>query len=82
MLDNTGIQIAKVFPEMMAIVLDKALLWAIYDEEMSKIIEETLVARVKESVQMLTSRVLNVGVNPVQKVSLLISGNNDALVIT
>ena len=81
-LENIGNNIAKVFPYMVAIVLGKALLWAIFDKETSKILDESMVARVRDSVNRLTSRVLNVGVNPVEKVALLISGDKDALVIT
>ena len=81
-LENVGEEIKKIFPDMVAILLGKALLWAIYDDSMSKILNENKVARVKENVARLTSRVLNVGVNPVEKVALLISGDNDALVIT
>ena len=81
-LDNTGAHIGKVFPEGIAIVLGKALLWGVYDDTITSILDSTMVATVRNEVERRTNSVLNVGVNPVQKVALLISGNNDALVIT
>ena len=81
-LNNTGAHIGRVFPEGIALVLGKALLWGIYNDQISSIIDATLVQTVRNEVSRGTNNVLNVGVNPVKKVALLISGNNDALVIT
>ena len=68
-MENTGAQIVKVFPKGIAIVLGKELLWGIYNEGVSSMLDATMVSTVRRSeVERRTNNVLNVGVNPVQKV--------------
>ena len=50
MLENIGSSFASIFPNAVATVLGKALLWAILDEEINKLIDGNMVARVKAAI--------------------------------
>ena len=79
-LENVGNGIATICPDAIAITLGKVLLWGIFDEGISSILDQRLVESVKQDVCQFCSLVD--GVNPVKKVGLLITGSDNALVIT
>ena len=85
-LENVGSTIATIFPDNVAIVLGKALLWGFFDEEFSKtFIDQGYVNRVKQECIRASSHVVNDNLqflNPIKKVPLIVTGNDDALVIT
>ena len=80
-LEHVSRNIAQRFPRQMAIVLGKALLWGICDEEVSKFIDSQMVERVRADVRALENDYVRNGTNPVKKVQLVIGGNEGALVI-
>ena len=82
LLQNVGGAIRQIFLEEVALILSKALLWAIFDEDMSSLLDNELVQRVKEQVERVAGRLLATGVNPVRKVPLIISGSDGALIIS
>ena len=81
LFDNVCTQIGRHFPRGVGLVLGRALLWAIFDEKITKLIDDEMVARVKAAVLRLNSN-LPVGLNPIKKVPLIVIGDDDSLVIS
>ena len=79
-LENVSQNIHHYFPRHIALVLGKALLWAIYDNEISPHIDIGMVNRVKAAARSLHSS-LAPDVNPVIKVPLVVGGEEGVLVI-
>ena len=77
LLSNVSIQIGQRFPRRIGVVLGKALLWGIYDEEMNYLMEPAMVARVKNSFSNLRSNRLGIDINPIKKIPLVVSGDDD-----
>ena len=73
-------QIESKFPRKTSIVLGRALLWAIYDEELGDIIDPQLSERVKTAATQVASRLPPL-TNPIRKVPLLVTGYDGALTI-
>ena len=80
-LEHVSRNIAQRFPRQLAIVLGKALLWGICDEEVSKFIDNEMVERVRADVRAVQNSFATNGTNPVNKIQLVISGEEGALII-
>ena len=74
--------IAAKYPFAVAATLGRALLWAIYSEEMSGMIDEGVRERVKAAVAQVVGDRLADGVSPIRKIPLIITGNEGSLTIT
>lgn len=74
--------IATHYPRAVAVTLGKALLWAIYSDELSGIIDQEMKERVKAAVAEVVGDRLADGVSPIRKIPLIITGNEGALTIT
>ena len=82
LLENVSSNIARVFPRPVAVVLGKALLWAICDEEASTLVDTTMVERVRSAVRSLNGCYnQETGMNPVVKIPLAVSGEEGVLII-
>ena len=79
-LSLVGSNISSYFPRQVALVFGCVLLWAVYDEETSELICQEVVDRVKLSVQA-ANRVIEPGVNPVEKIPLIVTSNGGNLLI-
>ena len=80
-LDNVAIHIARHFPRGVALVLGKALLWGVFDESISSVIEDEIVSRIKRAAARLNSN-HPVGTNPIRKIPLIVMGDEGSLVIS
>ena len=80
-VQNVSPNIARLCPRQVAVVLGRALLWAIYDEEMSNVVPASMVARVKTIMSTFDPH-LPEHVNPIKKITLVISGAGACLQIT
>ena len=81
LLEHVSRNILRLFPRQMALVLGKALLWGICDDEVSQFIEPEMVERVRADVRSLNNCYTNNNTNPVKKIPLVIGGEEGALVI-
>ena len=74
--------IARLFPRQVAVVLGKALLWCICDDEASALVDNVMVDRVRSSLRSLNGCYNEeTGTNPVRKIPLVISGEEGGLKI-
>ena len=62
-----------------ALTLGKALFWGAMDDEARKLLESTLVERIRDAYERI--RTLDIGTNPIKKVNLVISGFEGTLYI-
>ena len=82
LVEHVSPNIARIFPRQVAIVLGKALLWAICDVEASTLIDNVMVENVRSSVRSLNGCYNEqTGMNPVQKIPLVVSGEEGVLII-
>ena len=81
LLEHVSRNILRVFPRQMALVLGKALLWGICDEQVSQYIDAAMVERVRADVNSLNNCYANNNLNPVKKIPLVIGGEEGALII-
>jgi len=80
-LENVSSNIALLCPRQVSVVLGRVLLWAICDEEMSSKIPASVVDRVKRLTRTFDPN-LDEHVNPIKKVTLVVSGASACLQIT
>jgi len=80
-LENVASNIVLICPRRVGVVLGRALLWEIFDKDMSKVLLGSMVDGVKARMQTLY---LNIDehINTIKKVSLGISGAGACLQIT
>ena len=69
-LNHVCRHITSLLPRQISLVLGRALLWAIYDEETSQQIEDWIKNRAKS-----TPNIMDSG-NPIAKIPLFVSGND------
>ena len=50
MLDNIGSTFASIFPDTIATVLGKPLLWTTFNDEVNKLLDDNMIDRVKADV--------------------------------
>lgn len=81
LIENVAKNIASLFPRRMALVLGKALLWGICDDDVAAFIDTETVQRVRAEVRNLNNCYTTDNVNPVKKIPLIISGEEGALII-
>jgi hypothetical protein len=81
LIDNVVVQVGRHFPRGVALVLGKALLWGIFNENTTALIDNAMSERVKAAVLRLNSN-LPVGMNPVRKIPVIVSGDEGSLMIT
>lgn len=83
LVEHVSKNIASLFPRQMAIVLGKALLWAICDDEASQFIDSAMVQRVRTDVRSLNGCYTAglTSMNPVRKVPLIVNGEEGVLII-
>ena len=82
LLEHVSFNIARLFPRQVAVVLGKALLWCICDDEASALVDNVMVDRVRSSLRSLNGCYNEeTGTNPVRKIPLVISGEEGVLII-
>ena len=79
-VEHVSRNIHRFFPRPMALVMGKALLWGVCDDDVCQFIDSLLVERIRSDVRTLNG-CFNNNVNPVRKVPLIISGEEGALII-
>ena len=65
-IENVSSNIALLCPKQGSVVLGRALLWDIFDEDMSKILPASMVDRVKRLMRSLDPNMIE-HVNPIKK---------------
>ena len=86
LIEHVAPNTATLFPTQMTIVLAKALLWAICNDESSQFVDQLMVERVRREVSNLNGCYRQQGgggdsINPVKKVPLIINGEEGVLII-
>ena len=81
LLEHVAKNIHSLFPRRMALVLGKALLWGICDDDVAVFIDPATVQRVRAEVRNLNNCFSEDNINPVKKIPLIISGEEGALII-
>ena len=83
LLEHVSFNIARLFPRQVAVVLGKALLWCICDDDAAALVDNVMVDRVRSSVRSLNGCYTNDenSKNPVQKIPLVVSGEEGVLII-
>ena len=79
-LQNVCPNVGSIYPRRVAVVLGRALLWAIYDQAFSEILDQELCVRVKTVANQLNSR-LEPSANPIRKLPLVVTGHDGVLTI-
>ena len=71
-MEYVSLLIRRKIGSAVALTLGKTLLWGTIDDEARKLLESTLVERIRNAYERI--RTLDLGTNPIKKVNLVISG--------
>ena len=82
LLQNVSCNIGILYPRPVAVVFGKALLWGVFDEDVSKLMDQRYVDRVRTAFARVDSNTLDEGVCPVRKVPLVIHNDDGNMVIS
>ena len=79
-LQCVGTKILSFFPRQVSLVLGTALIWAVYDDEVSELVESVKVERIKRII-LNANENMEVGTNSIKKIPLVVTGSDIHLVI-
>ena len=79
-LQSVGRNILFYFPRQVHLVFGTALIWAVYDDDITKLVDSKKIKRIKTIINTLT-RNMELGTNLVKKVPLVVTGSGRHLLI-